>query len=116
MSGATPDLAIYDPVSNFTHGFLHQIRGMLPPKKNMWEETPQSRGTEIVLRLILSSLSCYSDVGDGQQQGTLDVILERMERMFSDVQQATATPAATTEFVTNSLSARLPELHFDSDS
>ncbi|KAK6755198.1 hypothetical protein RB195_013897 [Necator americanus] len=66
MSGATPDLAIYDPVSNFTHGFLHQIRGMLPPKKNMWEETPQSRGTEIVLRLILSSLSCYSDVGDGE--------------------------------------------------
>ncbi|EYC16479.1 hypothetical protein Y032_0033g2679 [Ancylostoma ceylanicum] len=52
-----------------------------------------------------------------RHQKTLDAVMERMERMFSAMGATPAgAPASTAEFVTNSLSTRLPEFTYDPDS
>ncbi|EYC05925.1 hypothetical protein Y032_0079g1259 [Ancylostoma ceylanicum] len=52
-----------------------------------------------------------------QQQRTLSAVIERMERLFSAMGATPAAPpASTAEFVTNSLSTRLPEFTYDPDN
>ncbi|EYC16485.1 hypothetical protein Y032_0033g2683 [Ancylostoma ceylanicum] len=52
-----------------------------------------------------------------QHQKTLDAVMERMERLFSAMGATpAAAPASTAEFVTNSLSTRLPEFTYDPDN
>ncbi|EYC28570.1 hypothetical protein Y032_0007g3293 [Ancylostoma ceylanicum] len=52
-----------------------------------------------------------------QQQRTLNAVMERMERLFSAMGATpAAAPASTAEFVTNSLSTRLPEFTYDPDN
>ncbi|WKY15714.1 hypothetical protein Q1695_000865 [Nippostrongylus brasiliensis] len=52
-----------------------------------------------------------------QQQKALNAVMDRMERMFAAVTGSpTAAPATTTEFITNSLSTRLPAFCYDPDS
>ncbi|PIO77554.1 hypothetical protein TELCIR_00316 [Teladorsagia circumcincta] len=51
------------------------------------------------------------------QQKTLDTLMDKMEKMFKTMATAPAgTRASTTEFVTNSLSARLPEFTYDPEN
>ncbi|EYC29725.1 hypothetical protein Y032_0006g3146 [Ancylostoma ceylanicum] len=48
-----------------------------------------------------------------QQQRTLNAVMERMKRLFSAIGAIpAAAPASTAEFVTNSLSTRLPEFTY----
>ncbi|EYB94208.1 hypothetical protein Y032_0174g460 [Ancylostoma ceylanicum] len=52
-----------------------------------------------------------------QHQKTLDAVMERMERLFSAMGATpAAAPASTAEFVTNSLSTRLPEFTYNPDN
>ncbi|EYB92533.1 hypothetical protein Y032_0193g1411 [Ancylostoma ceylanicum] len=52
-----------------------------------------------------------------QQPKTLNAMMERMERLFSAMSATPAAAAASTaEFVTNSLSTRLPEFTYDPDN
>ncbi|PIO64870.1 hypothetical protein TELCIR_13484 [Teladorsagia circumcincta] len=51
------------------------------------------------------------------QQKTLDTLMDKMEKMFKTTATTPAgTRASTTEFVTNSLSARLPEFTYDPEN
>ncbi|EYC36959.1 hypothetical protein Y032_0841g2632 [Ancylostoma ceylanicum] len=50
------------------------------------------------------------------QQKTLNAVMERMDRLCSAGATPAAAPASTAEFVTNSLSIRLPELTYDPDN
>ncbi|EYC05144.1 hypothetical protein Y032_0084g1802 [Ancylostoma ceylanicum] len=66
------------------------------------------------LRAILNAQAMQQQ---RQHQKTLDAVMERMERLFSAMGAApAAAPASTAEFVTNSLSTRLPEFTYDPDN
>ncbi|PIO56101.1 reverse transcriptase [Teladorsagia circumcincta] len=63
------------------------------------------------------TLRAILDAQSIAQQKTLDTLMDKMEEMFKTMAATPAgTRASTTEFVTNSLSARLPEFTYDPEN